>query len=317
MKHVILLFPLLAFSTTLRAEAPQVVAAVNEKKGTVAIHIGKDEFTTLHYKAFAKPILHPIIGPAGVNLVRNWPVTAAAPGEEQDHPHHKGLWFTHGSVNGVDFWAEGEKMGEIIVSGTPQTGNVDALAAFVSTSENWQAPDGKKVCTSATRIVFGLDKGDRYIDYTTTIKASEGDVTFGDTKEGTMGMRSNPALNLKGKVAAGHALNSEGQKDADIWGKPARWVDYSGPVDGKVTGIACFDHPSNLRHPTTWHARDYGLIAANPFGLHDFDKKAAKGAGDHTIKKGESLTFKYRWLFHTGDTTAAKIEDRWKLWAGK
>ena len=93
-------------------------------------------------------------------------------------------------------------------------------------------------------------------------------------------------------------------------------MDYSGLVDGKMTGIACFDHPDNLRHPTTWHARDYGLIAANPFGLHDFEKKD-KGAGDYTIKKGESLTLKYRWLFHTGDTAAAKIEDRWKKWAGK
>jgi hypothetical protein len=141
-------------------------------------------------------------------------------------------------------------------------------------------------------------------------------VTFGDTKEGTMGIRSNPALNLKGTGAAGHALNSEGLKDEAIWGKAARWVDYSGPVEGKVTGIACFDHPSNLRHPTTWHAREYGLVAANPFGLHDFEKKP-KGAGDYVIKKGDSLTFRYRWLFHTGDTVAAKIDERWKTWAGK
>jgi hypothetical protein len=132
-----------------------------------------------------------------------------------------------------------------------------------------------------------------------------------------MGIRSHPALNLKGKVAAGKAVNSEGLTGAAIWGKPARWVDYFAPIDGKTAGIACFDHPSNLRHPTTWHARDYGLIAANPFGLHDFDKKNPKGTGDHLIKKGQTLTLKYRWVFHTGTTAEAKIEEQWKAWAGK
>ena len=126
-----------------------------------------------------------------------------------------------------------------------------------------------------------------------------------------------------GELPHGEAADSpargdhgEGLKDEALWGKAARWVDYTAPVEGKVTGIACFDHPSNLRHPTTWHAREYGLIAANPFGLHDFEKKP-KGAGDYVIKKGESLTLRYRWLFHGGDTAAAKIEDRWKKWAGK
>jgi hypothetical protein len=86
-------------------------------------------------------------------------------------------------------------------------------------------------------------------------------------------------------------------------------------VEGKVLGIACFDHPANLRHPTTWHARDYGLIAANPFGLSDFQKKP-KGTGDHVIPAGEKLTLQYRWLFHEGDAVAADIAGRWKQWAG-
>ncbi len=301
-----------------------VTAADNPEKGLVTVKVSDEVFTELHYKNFAKPVLFPIIGPTGAGMTRQWPIVEkAGPGEEMDHPHHKGLWFTHGAVNGVDFWAEGAKMGKIVVNNPPVIDPGKGSGVTIKTSEVWTGPDGKTVCTSTTVIACELDSQfnddgvDRFIDYSITIKASEGDVTFGDTKEGTMGIRSHPALNLKGKVAAGHALNSEGLKDAGIWGKPARWVDYSGPIDGKVTGIACFDHPSNLRHPTTWHARDYGLIAANPFGLHDFDKKNARGAGDHTIKKGESLTFKYRWLFHTGDTAAAKIEDRWKKWAGK
>lgn len=315
MKYALLFFSLLGTLITCGGPAP-FTASDDADKGVLTVRIHDKVFTELHYKEFAKPVLFPIIGPADVGMTRQWPIVEAAPaGEEKDHPHHKGLWFTHGAVNGVDFWAEGPKMGKIIVKGSPQV--VAGHSAVIGTAEDWKAPDGKLVCTSHTIIECGRDGTDRTIDYTITIKASEGDVTFGDTKEGMMGIRSHPALNLKGKVAAGHALNSEGQKDGEIWGKAARWVDYSGPINGKVAGIACFDHPSNLRHPTTWHARDYGLIAANPFGLHDFDKKKAKGAGDHTIKKGESLTFKYRWLFHTGDTAAAKIEDRWKKWAGK
>jgi hypothetical protein len=292
-----------------------VTASTDEGKGVVTVKIGDEVFTELHYKEYAKPILSPINGPTGARMTRQWPMGDALPDEATDHPHHKGLWFTHGEVNGVDFWAESPKTGQIRVSGVPvvkqEGGNVT-----VQTSENWKGPDEKLVCTSATTITCGTDGDDRFVDYTIKINASEGDVTFGDTKEGTMGIRSCPALNLKGKGAAGHAVNSEGVKDEAIWSKAARWVDYSGKVDGKVTGIACFDHPSNLRHPTTWHAREYGLIAANPFGLHDFEKKP-KGAGDYLIKKGDSLTFRYRWLFHNGDTDAAKIEERWKKWAGK
>ncbi|HEX2747872.1 MAG TPA: PmoA family protein, partial [Verrucomicrobiales bacterium] len=284
-------------------------------KGVVTVRIGNELFTELHYREYAKPILAPVNGPGGVKMTRQWPMGDALPGEATDHPHHKGLWFTHGAVNGTDFWAESEKTGKIVVSGKPAI-KAGSGEVTIETSEDWKAPDGKRVCQSATSIRCGTDGADRTIDYTITIKASEGDVTFGDTKEGTMGIRSNPVLNLKGTGAAGHALNSEGLKDEAIWGKAARWVDYTAPVEGKVTGIACFDHPSNLRHPTTWHAREYGLIAANPFGLHDFEKKP-KGTGDYVIKKGESLTLRYRWLFHTGDTGAAKIEERWKKWAGK
>lgn len=310
------LFPILLTSLLpLHGEESAILAKDDPGKGIVTVAAKGQPFTALHYRGFAKPVVHPLIGPAGVNLLREWPVRDAAEGEEKDHPHHKGIWFTHGAVNGVDFWAENPKAGKITVTGAPKVTNSAGNSTIV-TSEEWKASDGKLVCTSSTTITCGLDGGDRYLDYSITIKASEGDVTFGDTKEGTMGLRSHPALNLKGKVATGHALNSEGVKDAAIWGKAARWVDYSGTIDGKAVGIACFDHPSNLRHPTTWHARDYGLIAANPFGLSDFEKKP-KGSGDHTIKKGESLTLRYRWLFHTGDAAAAKVEERWKAWAGK
>jgi hypothetical protein len=81
----------------------------------------------------------------------------------------------------------------------------------------------------------------------------------------------------------------------DTWGKQAPWCDYSGPVDGKTLGVAIFDHPSNPRHPTWWHVRDYGLFAANPFGVHDFEKKP-QGTGDLKVEAGKSITFKVQVL---------------------
>lgn len=290
-----------------------VTAKLDEATKTVRVDLDGMLFTELVYAGHPKPVLFPIHGPGQAMMVRQWPMREAAPGEEKDHPHHKGLWFTHGAVDGVDFWKEGPDAGKILVQGLPQLKAVDGTVAL-QTKESWQKPDGSEVLTSATTITCGTEQGDRFIDYTITLSAGAKEVLFGDTKEGTMGIRTNPVLNFKGEVAQGTATTSEGKTGAAAWGTNAKWVDYTAPMDGGVLGIACFDHPSNLRHPTTWHARDYGLVAANPFGLHDFQKKP-KGAGDYRLKPGSPLTLRYRWLFHRGDTTKAKIADRWQAWA--
>lgn len=316
-RAVLTVVPALAlFPVCSRAgDSPPVAATVASESGAVHVTVDGAPFTTLRYTGHAKPVLFPVIGPGGISMTRNWPIAEAAPGEEKDHPHHTSLWFTHGSLNGVDFWSEKPDSGKIVVQGTPDVTS-GSQAVVIRSRELWQTADGKPVCSSATTLRCGLDGSDRFIDYTIRIEATHGSVTFGDTKEGTMGLRSHPALNLTGKVARGKARNSEGQTGRDIWGKKARWVDYSGPVDGRVVGIACFDHPSNLRHPTTWHARDYGLIAANPFGLHDFDRAAnPPGTGNHVIPEGGSLELRYRWLFHEGEPDDADLNRRWKAWA--
>ena len=114
----------------------------------------------------------------------------------------------------------------------------------------------------------------------------------------------------KDQLGAGHLVSSRGASGAAVWGKRAEWCDYYGPVDGRTVGISMFDHPSNPRHPTWWHARDYGLFAANPFGLHDFEKKP-KGEGDLRIPAGKSVTFRYRFLFHGGDTEQGRVAEQW------
>lgn len=304
---------LLTLTSHAAAEAPPVTAKLDEAAKKVTVEMGGSLFTELVYAGHHKPVLFPIIGPGGNMMVRQWPMRAAAPGEEKDHPHHRGLWFAHGSVNGTDFWMESPKAGKVMVQGVPEI-SPGSGSVTLKTKESWQKPEGGEVMTSATTVTCGAEGGDRYIDYTITMSAGAEDVVFGDTKEGTMAIRVNPLLNFKGAVAKGTAVTSEGKTGGAAWGTHAKWVDYTAPMEGGVTGVACFDHPSNLRHPTTWHARDYGLIAANPFGLHDFEKKPA-GTGNYTLKKGEQLTMRYRWLFHRGDTATAQIEDRWQKWA--
>ncbi len=148
-------------------------------------------------------------------------------------------------------------------------------------------------------------------DFEVTVKASNGPVTFGDTKEGMFGLRLASSMDVT-KKTGGKIVNAEGITDTAAWGKASPWVDYSGPIDGKTVGVAIFDHPTSFRHPTTWHVRDYGLFAANPFGYHDFGMKKS---GDYTIPAGESITFKYRIILHEGDAKTAGIADAYRAYS--
>jgi hypothetical protein len=281
-------------------------------------------FTSYIHAGHRKPILFPVHGPSGVPMTRSWPIVEDVAGEAHDHPHHESIWFTHGIVNGIDFWTSHPKAGKPEREANNRIEHADLLHAnggdegVIETRNRWVKADGTVVCTDTRRLVFGGDATTRTIDYSITVHADHGPVTFGDTKEGAMGLRVPTQLQIKdldgSKGAAGHCINSEGQRDIDAWGKPARWVGYWGPIDGRTVGLALLDHPRNLRHPAHWHARDYGLVAANPFGLHDFTG-AALGSGDHTIPAGESLTFRYLFVFHEGDSEAAGIEGLWKQWA--
>ncbi len=282
----------------------------------VTVLAGGDLFTEYRFKGLAKPVLYPLMGPGGVRMNREFPFKDDVEGEAKDHPHHRSLWFTHGDVNGVDFWSVNKGSGKIVTRG-PVKVKGDSLTA----EHDWIAADGKVVCTDTTKISFGAAEGQRWIDYTVTVHASQGELKFGDTKEGTMGIRTHANLRLKNDAkrgvttANGHAVNSAGDRDGGLWGKHAAWVDYWGEISGNTVGVAIFDHPSNPRHPTTWHAREYGLIAANPFGLSYFEKKP-KGAGDLVVKKGGRVTFRYRFVFHKGDVESAKVKQLFDEWAG-
>ncbi len=301
-------------ATSQTASAPTGKFTITQLEDKVVVKINGKIFTEYRYgKKMAKPILWPIMGPTDQNMVRNFPIDSTKKNEAHDHPHHAGLWFGHMPINGVNFWHYQGKHGKQVLQKI-KTKIVDDKAS-IKASHNWVDSKGKIICTDFREIIFQAQGSSRIIEYRISLIASHGPITIGDDKEGTMAIRTHPALRIKGKHARGHAVNSQGDKDANLWGKNAKWVDYWAPINGKTVGVAIFDHPDNFRHPTTWHARDYGLIAANPFGLHYFKRKP-KNTGNYTVKKNKALVLRYRFVFHKGDAKQAKIKQLYEQWVG-
>jgi hypothetical protein len=263
-----------------------------------------------------KPYFFPLNGPNGKSIVRKWPVEQTND-ETKDHPHHRGMWFTHARINGVDFWVEkAAKLGKTVHTGYDATDSGPVYGVLKARTD-WIMPDGKKVAEDVRDIrVYPLANG-YLMDFTVGVKAVGGPLVWGDNKDGCLGIRVADSIRAavtrdettQGKVAQGKIVNSAGQTQAGAWGKAAAWCDYYGPVDGETVGVAIFDAPTNLRHPTTWHVRDYGLFAVNPFGLHDFDptKKNDLKAGEYTTPEGQTTTFRYRLYFHKGTTEEANV----------
>jgi hypothetical protein len=306
----------------------------------VRVEIDGHLFTEYIYGDGAtRPYCYPILAADDTPMTRNFPMKKVA-GEDTDHPWHRSLWFAHSMVNGVDFWNEGH--GDAGKSPSEKGHTVqdsvtlDNDAGAIHTHDNWVAPDGKIICTDDRTIRFQATAAARMIDYEVTLHAPAAEpLLLGDNKDGTMAIRlaqwmTMPHKNQGGGAAitgegtnvlshatsAGHIVNSEGIRDGDVWGKRADWCDYYSQLNGKTYGVAIFDHPQNLRHPTWWMARDYGLFGANPFGRHDYEKLPDQPhIGDYTIPAGGTLTLRYRFYFHTGDEKAAHIADQYTAYA--
>lgn len=287
------------------ADQPKVEVALDGKGAVVEVE-GK-LFTRYHADKADRPFFFPVLLDGRLSLTRGWPVDPG-PDDEDDHRHHRGLWYTHGSVNGLDFWSEGK--GPRIVQ---EDIALEADGHGFTTTSRWEDPDGQVVCRDRRRHRFGVWEGNIVMDFAVTFEAGDLPLVLGDTKEGSMAIRLAPTMRVKGAVAEGHMLSSEGLAEGEVWGRRAAWVDAWGPVDDEIVGVAIFDHPTNPRHPTWWHARTYGLFAANPFGIHDFEKKP-EGTGDLTVESGGSVTFRYRILFHHGDPEAAGLADLWRAY---
>ena len=291
---------------------------ISQLADRLRVEINSKLFTEYYFKDVPRPFCYPITGPDGLMMTRNWPLTNA-PGEEHDHPHHRSLWFAHGDVNGQDFWTETPGAGKILHAGFDEIKSGPDFG-LIKARNNWVAADGRVICTDEQTLrIYSRPNRERLFDFEATLHASRGELTFGDTKEGTMAIRlaetmrlMKPAPNKSEppRLGDGRAANSEGVLGVAAWGKRAAWVDYSGPVAGKIVGVAIFDCPQNPHHPAWWHVRDYGLFAANPFGQHDFESfKQNKTAGNLVVPAGKSVTFRYRFYLHEGNEQQAGVAE--------
>ena len=303
------------------AAAADAGIRITEQEDRLRVELNGELFTEYRFKGAPHVYFYPLIGPGGVHMTRHYPMKKDSEGEQYDHEHHRSLWYSHGAVNGIDFWAETPKAGKIVHDKFLDVKS-DKDSGLIRSANKWIAPDGTVTCTDErTFRVYARPKNERLFDFEVTIRAGDKEVVLGDTKEGTMAIRLAETMRLtpnkfnQGKPT-GNIVLSTGVTGKDTWGKQAPWCDYSGPVEGKTLGVAIFDHPSNPRHPTWWHVRDYGLFAANPFGVHDFEKKP-QGTGDLKIEAGKSVTFKYRFYVHEGDEKQGKVAERYAEYASK
>jgi len=274
----------------------------------LAVELDGEPFTSFHARLPGTPYLYPLLAPGGLAVTRGFPMDlqdgAPREGESSDHPHHTSLWLAHGDVNGHDFWHGGDT--RITTTSLVHAGD------RIESTHAWLAGE-EVIATEWRMLTFGGDESGRWIDVDVRLVPDAGRLIFGDTKEGTFALRLAPTLRVDGPVAAGSLLDSEGRQDGAVWGQRARWVAALGPVPGGEVTVAIFDAPTNPRHPTSWHARKYGLLAANPFGLHDFEG-APEGAGDLVVEYG--LVLRYRVWLSAGRAESAAIEAAWERYAG-
>jgi hypothetical protein len=302
----------LCFGTTLGAADFTPMVTLTPLGDRVRIEIGGKPFSEFIFSGAPRPYFYPILAADGTALTHDRPA---------DHLHHHSLWFGHGAVNGQDFWREIAGTGRIVPEDPPEI--TSGAVGTLRLRDRWVAADGKVVCTDDVTVRIQPVPGGRMLDYEITLHAlKDAPLVFGDSKEGTMALRVAPWMTVAGPgggknapTGSGHIVMSTGLRDNATWGKPAEWCDFYGSHEGRVHGIAIFDHPKNPRHPTPWMVRGYGLFAADPFGAHDFNPQVPAGTGDFTIPAGGSATFRYRFYFHEGDTDAAQVLARYREYA--
>jgi hypothetical protein len=281
----------------------------------IEVEIDGKHYTTFYLAPGGnKPYVYPLSTASGIVVTRHFPMEAF-PGETKDHPHHRGMFFSHGEVNGYNFWAtepgtNSGKSGHMVLrkileaKGGQKSGTVSAL--FTA-----EGPKGEPLMSETRTITFYSDPRLRTIDYEARIDAIE-KLVFGDTKEGTFGIRLATSMT---EDKGGRMVNAEGKEtEKSVWGKRSPWVDYFGQVDGQTVGVAIFDNPSNPRSPTYWHSRAYGLFAANPFGARDFTGDKSQD-GSMTVESGKSVRFRYRLVIHPGDSRSAGIAQLYEQYA--
>jgi hypothetical protein len=307
----------------------QVVA--DEAHRRVDITIDSQPFTSYIWPvSLKKPVLYPLVSDEGITVTRGFPLDPQ-PGERVDHPHHAGLWFNYGNANGFDFWNNSDaikpenraKMGTVVFKKILSMRSGAESGELVVESK-WITGENQPILDQTTRYIFSRRDHARAIDQVVTLKALD-HVVFNDDKEGLLGLRVAHWLESpdeKGGIfmdangrptkveaagttdATGVYLTSEGVKGGAAWATRGRWCSLTGHTGTHAVTIAIFDSPNNPGYPTYWHARGYGLFAANPLGRSIFDPK--QPAFNFTIEKNQAAVFRYRVLLYSRD---AKVDE--------
>ena len=319
-----------AFAAT-SSRGVQVVA--DEAHRRIDITIDGQPFTSYIWPvSLKKPVLYPLVDDEGITVTRGFPLDPR-PGERVDHPHHAGLWFNYGNANGFDFWNNSDainpessaKMGTIVFKKIVSTRSGSDTGELVVES-TWITGENQPILDQTARYIFSRRNHARVIDQVISLKALDR-VVFNDDKEGLLGMRVAHWLDSpdeKGGVfmdasgrptkvdaadttdATGVYLTSEGTKGVAVWSTRGRWCSLSGHTGDHKATIAIIDHPKNPGYPTYWHARGYGLFAANPLGRNIFDPK--QPAFNFAIEKNQTAVFNYRVILYSRDASMDELD---------
>jgi hypothetical protein len=315
----------------------------NEVQKRIDITVDGKPFTSYIYPdELMKPVLYPLRTAKGTLVTRGWPMDPR-PGERVDHPHHVGMWFNYGNVNGLDFWNNStaisdEKKSEF---GTIKHVAVNEMMAddhkaALAVTMNWQKPDGSSLLRQHTRYIFTKEGEELAIELTTRLTSLKEDVSFEDNKEGLIGIRvarelehtsTEPQIftdakgipadiaKLNNEGVTGKYRSSEGIEGDDVWSSRAKWVNLNGKIGNEQISLVILDHPENVGYPTYWHARGYGLFAANPLGQKEFSKGTE--TLNFKLRAGQSVVFKYKVLINSGSNLSDKeVNERFKVFAG-
>ena len=334
MKKILTLCLCLVGFTTMAQNLP---VSFKSTRTSVDVQIGGKPFTSYFFPGesiLKKAVLFPIVSAKGTTITRGYPMAPRA-GERVDHPHHVGMWLNYEDVNGFDYWnnstniiasLQNHKMGTIVHSSIVKQ---DAKNGLLEVAADWIDNDGKgqKVLREKTIYVFSGTSDSRTIDRITTLTAVADQVLFKDVKDGMFAIRvarqleipSNKpdvftdAHGVETKVPVmdntgvnGDYLSSEGVKGEAVWSTRAKWMNLHGIMDNHPISVTIFDHPSNVSYPSYWHARGYGLFAVNPLGAKVFSN--GKDERNLTLKKGESVTFRYRTLISDRENTKDELD---------
>ena len=314
----------------------------NQAQKRVDITVDGKPFTSYIYPdELMKPVLYPLRTTKGTFVTRGWPMDPR-PGERVDHPHHVGLWFNYGNVNGLDFWNNSTAIPAEKKSGFGTIKHVavkkmlaDDNKAELEVTMNWQKPDGANLLKQDTRYIFTKEGEQLAIELITKLTSLKEDVTFADNKEGVLGIRLARELEhptnepqkftdangiptdvakLNNEGVTGKYRSSEGIEGDNVWATRGKWVNLNGQIGDEKVSLVILDNPKNVGYPTYWHARGYGLFAANPLGQKEFSK--GKETLNYKLKAGQSVVFRYKVLINSGSNLSdAEVNKQFQAFA--